>query len=174
MSMDEIRLVALCKLFKDGNFELFDEFVESTKKVIYYNIFSYTNNSAVSEDLLQDTYVKFLEGIETLDLSKSIVGLLLVISKNLALNYIKRESKKDDYENYEYSNGNEDIYKDDEETLLRKIKLILKPKEYEVFVLYNCSELTLNEISKSKGIPLGTVTWLYNQAIKKLRKELKI
>ena len=102
MSMDEIRLVALCKLFKDGNFELFDEFVESTKKVIYYNIFSYTNNSAISEDLLQDTYVKFLEGIETLDLSKSIVGLLLVISKNLTLNYIKRESKKDDYENYEY------------------------------------------------------------------------
>lgn len=174
MSMDEIRLVALCKLFKDGKFEEFDEFVESTKKVIYYNIFSYTNNSAVTEDLLQDTYVKFLEGIETLDLSKSIVGLLLVISKNLALNYIKRESKKDDYENYEYSNGNEDIYKDDEETLLRKIKLILKPKEYEVFVLYNCSELTLNEISKSKGIPLGTVMWLYNQAIKKLRKELKI
>ena len=38
-------------------------------------------------------------------------------------------------------------------------------------MLYNVEDYTHREIAEILGKPLGTITWTYNKAIKKLRKE---
>jgi len=47
---------------------------------------------------------------------------------------------------------------------------LLKPKEREIIHLKILGELTFQEIADILKIPLGTVTWRYHNAIKKLRR----
>ena len=46
----------------------------------------------------------------------------------------------------------------------------LDPKEQQIINMKVLSEMTFAEISKELGIPMGTVTWRYQAAIKKLRR----
>lgn len=46
----------------------------------------------------------------------------------------------------------------------------LKPAEREVVHLKIIGDLTFEEISKMLEVPMGTVTWRYREAIKKLRR----
>ena len=46
----------------------------------------------------------------------------------------------------------------------------LKPKEREVINLKIMGDMTFKEIAATLGTPMGTVTWLYRQAIEKLRR----
>jgi len=53
---------------------------------------------------------------------------------------------------------------------LRQALDTLKPNEQEVVNLKIMGELTFQEIADILKIPLGTVTWRYQNAIKKLRR----
>jgi len=46
----------------------------------------------------------------------------------------------------------------------------LKEGERQVVSMKILSEMTFQEISEALGIPMGTVTWRYQAAIKKLRR----
>lgn len=52
--------------------------------------------------------------------------------------------------------------------LLDKIKSLLSDKEYEIFILHVLGEYTFKEISEIKKMPIGTLTWIYQEARKKL------
>lgn len=46
----------------------------------------------------------------------------------------------------------------------------LKPSERQIVSLKVLGELTFKEIAQYMKIPMGTVTWKYQNAIKKLRR----
>ena len=46
----------------------------------------------------------------------------------------------------------------------------LSEKERTVVSMKILSDMTFNEISEALQIPMGTVTWRYQEAIKKLRR----
>lgn len=46
----------------------------------------------------------------------------------------------------------------------------LKPAERQIVSLKVLGELTFKEIAQCMKIPMGTVTWKYQNAIKKLRR----
>ena len=46
----------------------------------------------------------------------------------------------------------------------------LKPEEREIINMKVLSDMTFKEISEILQIPMGTVTWRYREAIKKLRR----
>ena len=78
---------------QEGDFTYFDIFYERSKNVVYYNILSYTKNYDISEDILQETYVKFLASINNINKNVNILGYLMKISKNLALDYFKKNKR---------------------------------------------------------------------------------
>lgn len=170
--MEEKNLKESVIKLKSGDMSYFASLFEATKKVIFYNIYSIVKNYETSEDLTQEVFIKFLENLDSIDVNKSISGYFIVLSRNIAINYLKKMSKEDDYEAFEFKANTLDTYDSDEEILMDKIKKILNEKELNVFLLHSYSDLTFDEISKSLNKPLGTVIWLYNSGIKKLRKEL--
>ncbi len=157
-----------------GNMEYFNAFYEETKKAVFYNIFALTKSHEISEDLLHDTYVKFLKEIKNIDLNKSIGGYLMMISKNITLDYFKKNNRIElnDEENKYVEKENKNEL--DQNLLLEKIKEILKEKEFQIFVLHALNDLTFEEIAKIIKRPLGTVIWSYNNSIKKIKKEVEI
>ena len=91
--MEERLLKSYIEEMQKGNMEYFNAFYEETKKAVFYNIFALTKSHETSEDLLHDTYVKFLKEIKNIDLNKSIGGYLMMISKNITLDYFKKNNR---------------------------------------------------------------------------------
>lgn len=172
--MDEKGLKDLVSKMQKGDKACFDTIFNDTQKMVFYNIYGITKSHEVSEDLMQEVYVIFLENYMNLRLDQSITGYFLTVSRNIAINYVKKYSRNTDLEKTEFLFEENDVYHTNEEELMNEIKNILNPKQFEIFVNHFYGELTFEEISKAKKIPLGTVIWYYNTGIKKLRKELKI
>ena len=172
--MEERLLKSYIEEMQKGNMEYFNAFYEETKKAVFYNIFALTKSHETSEDLLHDTYVKFLKEIKNIDLNKSIGGYLMMISKNITLDYFKKNNRIElnDEENKYVEKENKNEL--DQNLLLEKIKGILKEKEFQIFVLHALNDLTFEEIAKIIKRPLGTVIWSYNNSIKKIKKEVEI
>jgi RNA polymerase sigma-70 factor (ECF subfamily) len=57
--------------------------------------------------------------------------------------------------------------------IMQEIIETLKPDEREIVILHVVGDLKHREIAAIVGKPLGTVTWIYNQAISKLKKEYR-
>ena len=50
---------------------------------------------------------------------------------------------------------------------------VLTQKEEQIVLMHSIYEMGHKEIAEAIHMPLGSVTWAYNNAIKKLRKELE-
>jgi len=72
----------------------FPSFYEATKRSIYLNVYSFVNNHETAEDIMQETFIRFLEKISSIDDKGSPLGLLYTISRNLSMDYLKREAVK--------------------------------------------------------------------------------
>ena len=164
MSLNEVFLE-----IKRGDQSHFNWFYENSKKQLFYNILSYTKNYELSEDLLQETYVKFLTNIKNIDDRVNVLGYLMVMSKNITLDYFKKNNRIETLNEEDISFEDNKIY---ETMLVSKIKEILNDIEFKILILHILGELTFNEIKDIVKKPLGTVLWIYNKSLKKVRKEL--
>ena len=164
MSLNEVFLE-----LKRGDQSHFNWFYENSKKQLFYNILSYTKNYELSEDLLQETYVKFLTNIKNIDDKVNVLGYLMVMSKNITLDYFKKNNRIETLNEEDISFEDNKVY---ETMLVSKIKEILNDIEFKILILHILGELTFNEIKDIVKKPLGTVLWIYNKSLKKVRKEL--
>jgi DNA-directed RNA polymerase specialized sigma subunit, sigma24 homolog len=118
-------LVAKMKVEPNGPFP---RFYELTKNKVFYLIFSYVHDYATSEDLLQETYVSFLDSLHKLSVELNPLGYLLSTGKNKALDYLRSHSKVVDVEEetLDYLGESEEHY-DGTGELLKKIRGLLNP-----------------------------------------------
>lgn len=168
MSTDEI-LSALREL-KKGNMDAFERFYEQTKRTTFFGAYAILKDQARSEDVLQDVYLKFLERLSEIDESRSVVALLATMARNRALNVYEQEKRHVELkEELNESPAEEHRFDGD---LFERMKEILDDEEYEIVILHVVDEMKHREISELMKLPLGTVTWKYNNAIQKLKKGL--
>lgn len=159
------------KRLKSGDMSSFAPLYEATKKSIYINIFSLVKNESDAEDILQETYLKFLKNISSIDENANPLGYLFTTSRNLSLDFLKAKNRYVPYEDFE--NIEEYAYKENEELdeeLLTRLQKYLNTDEIQIVLLHAVDGFTHKEIAQMKNMPLGSVTWAYNNAIKKLKK----
>ena len=151
--------------------DYFDEFYDLTHKKVYFMAYSLLRDEASSEDITQEVYMKVLEKPKRIKPDGNIMSYLIEMSKNTTLNYLKKEQRSS-IEYMEEISGEDDPditdLKDTEVFQLMKKKL--SEKEFTIVILHVVNDLKHDEISKLLNIPLGTVTWTYNNALKKLTK----
>ena len=152
--------------------EYFDEFYNLTKNKVFYMAYSILQDYHLSEDILQDTYIKFLKHKKKVKVDGNILSYLLEISKNLSLNYVNKHKKVVNIDNIVFKYEEQYQEKFEELKLVKDMKKILNENEFQIVILKIINELTNNEIAQLLNKPLGTVLWTYNNAIKKLRRDL--
>lgn len=157
---------------QNDKMEYFDEFYNLTKNKVFYMAYSILQDYHLSEDILQDTYVKFLKHKNKVKVDGNILSYLLQISKNLSLNYVNKHKKVVNIDNiiFKYEEQYQEEF--EELKLVKDMKKILNENEFQIVILKIINELTNNEIAQLLNKPLGTVLWTYNNAIKKLRRDL--
>ena len=77
---------------KRRDYSSFDTFYHLTKNQVFYAIVTIIKDKSLAEDLMQDTYTKFLEKIDDYKSNSNPYAYLSTIGRNLAINlYNKRK-----------------------------------------------------------------------------------
>lgn len=159
-------------LLKKGDMRGFDTIYQLTKKRIFITIYVIFHDDMIAEDLMQETYVSLLEKIDRIHSSVKILPFLIEMAKNLSFNHLKKMKRESEYHaSLEEESYHLDFPSDGGGILLKRIEETLNDKEFMVFTLKVLGDYSFKEISKMKGIPTGTLTWLYQEARKKLEKK---
>ncbi|MBU1144013.1 MAG: RNA polymerase sigma factor [Firmicutes bacterium] len=166
--MDQINLII--QELKTRNYQSFDTFYNLTKNQVFYAIISVVKDKDLAEDIMQDTYVKFLEKIDQYKDGANPYAYLSTIARNLAIN-LYNQRKREVYSEEIFETIASPEVKDDEEDIF-KILDLLEPDEKEVVTLHIVNDLKFREIAPIVDKPLGTVLWIYNKAIKKLKEKV--
>ncbi|MFA5006456.1 MAG: RNA polymerase sigma factor [Candidatus Izemoplasmatales bacterium] len=167
----------LVRRLKDGDRAVFDEIYERTRKTVYYSVLPILRDRSLADDIVQDCYMKMLDSIGNYT-EKNFLAYLVTIARNLALNEYRRRRRTvytdadiDDLAPFSYESPLE--IRAGNEAIIRKALSALDEDEKAVFLLHNVSDLPHREIALVLGKPIGTVTWLYSRAVRKVRAAVK-
>lgn len=167
VSMDDLK--DIISQFKDKDYRSFDAFYAETKKSVYFTILNILIDPNLTEDIMQETYMTFLQKIDLVDTDKNVKSYLLTIARNLSINlYHKRKHEVLSDELVHLAPSEEDH--DDPEVL--EILQLLGEAEREVVTQRVINDLKFKDIARITNKPLGTVLWLYQKGIRILREKV--
>jgi len=173
---------------KDGLKEIYQEYMP----YIYTTVLHILKSKENAEDITSDFFIKLWDKAQQYKFGGAHKGYLATIARNMAIDYIRKYKKEEltdtvgdgsslDESNIELegnhsSNKNAGIEKSlVEEEVISDISLtqaleILKESEREIVHMKVLGDLTFKEIAQVLQIPMGTVTWRYQNAMTKLRR----
>jgi len=161
-----------CKFnsIRDGGKTAFEEIYNDMKTPVYTIIFRITRDEALSEDILQEVFVKLF--LSPLGPSiKNLRAYVFQMARNLAVNGMKKQPRHiplDKISNTVHQPMDDASLRIDIEDALKA----LPAQDCEIVTLHLIGDLKFREIAEIMGIPLGTALWKYRQAIGKLQKSI--
>lgn len=166
MSLKEPSLLTL-KQRRRKDFELI---YKKYYKLVYFISLTLVKDEHVAQDIMQDTFVSFMNHIEDYQENGKVKQYLTTISKNLSLNYLTRKNKKHeilDEETILNSSSNDHTNNKIEVMLtLEKTLLMEEVKIVSLKVLYDYS---FKEIAEEMNQSIGMIQAKYYKAIEKLK-----
>lgn len=160
------------EMLKRGDMRAFDYIYERTNRSVYFAALYVLHDKMHAEDVMQETYVKALSAIAQYRAGTNFTAWLRSIGRSLALTHIRRYSKEvaTDFEEDAYKYG----VKETELPFIFDIAAdVLAEDEYEIIMLCHVAGYKRREVAEMLGMPIGTVTWKNNEALKKLRAKLE-
>ncbi len=174
---DEDELVLLLQRRDQQAFSyLYDNYAPALNGVIFRMV----EDKSLSEDILQEVFIKIWNNFSSYDKSKGrLFTWMINLTRNLTIDTMrskgyKKQSKISGDENSVNNLQTADDRIDKFDAMgIRKQLSNLKPDQKIVIDLAYFNGLTQEEIAKEMGIPLGTVKTRMRAAILELRKMLK-
>jgi len=149
----------------------FEAVYHQTKHSVYAMIVSMVKDRSAAEDLMQDTYIKMIASIRQYDPKRNFTTWLLTIARNLAIDELRKRKREQPVDPME----SENIFpkteaKGETDLLVEEYLMRLDEDERQVFLLHIVDNMKHREIAKIVDKPLGTVLWLYQKALRKIKK----
>lgn len=155
---------------------LYDNYAPALNAVIYRMV----EDQELSEDILQEAFVKIWNNFNSYDKIKGRLFTWMVnITRNLTIDTMRSKGYKkqhkisgDEYSVNNLQDNNSGIEKFDSIGVSKQL-INLKPDQRQIIDLAYFKGYTQDEISKQLNIPLGTVKTKMRTAILELRKNLQ-
>ena len=155
---------------------LYDNYAAALNGTIYRMV----EDVQLSEDILQEAFIKIWNNFKSYDSSKGRLFTWMVnITRNLTIDTLrskgyKKQQKISQDENSVNTYQDNSFAADRFDSIgLRKQLASLKPEQKDIIDLAYFNGYTQEEISKQMGIPLGTVKTRMRTAIMELRKTMQ-
>ncbi|UJL46612.1 RNA polymerase sigma factor SigW [Virgibacillus sp. NKC19-16] len=179
---DKIRQV------KKGDQSAFEDVIALYQDKIYRHCFRMIGNTHEAEDIAQEAFIRAYVNIQSFDDRRKFSTWLYRIATNLTIDHIRK--RKPDYYLDDKIKGTEglDMYSQltsrdpspgeqvESQELQRSIHqeiLRLPPKYRSIIILRYLEEFSLQEISDTLDIPLGTVKTRIHRGREALRRKLR-
>ncbi|MFO7968568.1 MAG: RNA polymerase sigma factor [Bacillota bacterium] len=153
--------------------EAFEIVYNHTKKGVFSIIISLVRNKTITEDLMQDTYIKMIKKIKQYKRGRNFNAWLMQIAKNTALDYLRKSKKETLYDPQEQAYIHESLKTEAKTYDVLDLVKPLNETEKQIVLLRAVAEYKFKDIARIVDKPIGTVLWLYNKAIKQLKHEVK-
>jgi RNA polymerase sigma-70 factor (ECF subfamily) len=165
--------------FKKGEKNAFKALYNMYFDKLFVYINSYTNDRSLTQDIVQDTFVKVWNNKEIFDIKQSLGGYLYKTAYHTFIdNYRKVQKNHKLLDTLAYKRMN-DLIEEDKDEKDKKIKKIkeaiekLPPKCKEIFLLSKYQGYKYNEIAEHLNISPKTVEAQMGRAFLIIRKEIK-
>jgi RNA polymerase sigma-70 factor (ECF subfamily) len=148
---------------------------DQTRYAVFASIIPYLHDQQLSEDVMQETYLKAFDKIATYQANTNGMNWLLTIAKHTAfdlLKHRKQETQVDREFLEETIAGSDDRY-DLASPIIQAAKKRLDKDEQTILFLYALGDYKHREIAEILNIPIGTVLWKYQNAITKMKEVIK-
>lgn len=159
-------------MIKIGNNDdlAFGDLFEKCKKGVFSFLYTYTNDRCLAEDLVQETFIKVKINAGSYKAGTNASAWILQIAKNTALDFLRKNRQTADIDDLHIA----DTRKDADETLALHdaLNTCLEDGDRQIVLLHVVYGYKHREIAKILDIPLGTVLWKYNAALKRLKRFL--
>lgn len=168
ITLENIQLNRLIHRAAGGDISAMEKIFIGMKDKIYSFVLMYVGNQQTAEDILQETIIDVFSCAGSYKRFDNPKAWILTIARNKAVSSIRAVSKEtalDDEISLPFTFENEIDSKLNVISMLSGLSL----QEREIIVLHVISGLKHKEIAKLLNLPIGTVCWKYNDAIKKLR-----
>ena len=198
--MSEEQFNTLMKQLAAGNTEALREIYEAYMKLIYSVCLNVLHQKEAAEDVSSDFFIRLMKSAATFDGRGHHKTWMVTIAKNMCIDYLRKNSHEvvsfdapvgagssqagghssDSTQGDAGASFGERIADKEnvEEKALNSFTIetalkLLTENEKEIIDLKLSGGMTFKEISEYLQIPQGTVSWHYNEAIKKMRRYLK-
>lgn len=182
MTNEEFQLAMqkLCNGDKDGLREIYEAYV----KLIYSVVYNTIHNKEDAEDITSEFFVKLVRIAPSYKMGYPHKTWLVTIAKNMTIDCIRKKS-------HEFAASVSTSEEDDRSIIdeasdtgtsledsvvlghdMKKAMELLSEKEREIIDLKLIGQFKFKEIAELLNQPIGTVSWIYNQGIIKMRRYL--
>lgn len=186
MKYENMKLEDLFLLAKKGDGRAFEQIVLQTERAVYNLALSIVKKKEDAEDVTQETYLRLWRAASELKLESSLKLYILRTARNLALDLIRKNSKRNEIDTvildadgeFEIDIADESPDSRPDESYLRKIEKEvvrqsieeLPSAAREIIVLRDIEGLSYTEIAEMLGLTEGTLKSKLFRARERLQK----
>jgi len=173
--MANVQLEESLQLLQSGNEDAISAIYAEMNRPVFAVAFAILKDEGLAQDVVQDTFIKVRSSIDSYTPDTNPSAWIITIARNFALmEYRKRRREVSfDPSNSDYAFGSYSITFHESNPVLDAAMNALDQEEREIVLLHVISDYKHREIADSLNKPLGTVLWIYNKAIKKLKTYLE-
>ena len=169
--MEEKQFSACMERMRSGDRSALHEVYESYIGYIYTIVLQTVSNREDAEDVTSEFFMKLWRLADTYREGNGHRAWMAAIARNMAVDLLRKAKREVLTEVVTEDASDVSVEKEViADMSLRQALDSLKPGEREVVHLKIMGEMTFQEIADILKIPLGTVTWRYQNAIRKLRR----
>ena len=160
---------------RDGYLDHLSILFERYQKMLFNFFLRLTKNRAISEDLVQEVFLRILKYRHTYRGDGKFTNWMFHISRNAHFDYCKKQNREQPLTEYEPEHVSHDLNPDVklEETqdvdLLRLALNKLSLKKREVLILSRFHNMKYEDIAEIQECQVGTIKARVHRAIKELR-----
>jgi RNA polymerase sigma-70 factor (ECF subfamily) len=166
----------LVRAIQKGDILSYEELVKRYQKGLYVFIMRIVHDEHATSDIVQDTFIKTYQHIDSIDTTKKFSTFIFEVAKNTAFSYLRTKKNHVSLEEVEIVQEEESfvekLYRWD---IIRDVRTSVSrlPDKYKrVITLYYFEELSYEEISKKLSLPINTIRTHLKRAKEQLKKEL--
>ena len=185
-AVTEERFAECMQAIANGDRAALKEIYEEYLPYLYTIVLGVVQQRETAEDVTSDVFIRIWNSAAKFQPGSGHKGWLATIARNMAIDELRKHKREvlmggggGDEEND--GGGIEDFSEQEtpsegvEDEVVEQLSVMealdrLKPEEREIVDMKVLSDMTFKEISEILQIPMGTVTWRYQAAIKKLRR----
>lgn len=175
--MKEAEFDACIRRIRQGDQEALRKIYEDYVGLIYSVVYELTAQKEDAQDLTSDFFIRLWDKADRYQPGGKHKGWMVAIARNMAIDYLRKRGRELAVEDMAFgpaADGGRRTSEGFAEELVGELSMgeamaVLKPDQRQVLDLKILGEMTFQEIADTLGKPLGTVSWLYREGIRRLR-----